>query len=211
VPNTDHQTKTFSKMAMRGLVAGAALFWAVTGSVANDSKVPSAAGEDMVALAPAGTATPSAPTTAASGGTLTVRAHRFPIRYNKLVISAQPQGSDDVVQLELAGLDGISFNQVCRSADGARIACGSRARMKLIHFISGKTMACRVSNDTGQVVKVDTCTLDGQDLGEWIVRAGIGRPTRSGLHVAALREARAAQRGMWVDAEARNGIVLASN
>jgi endonuclease YncB( thermonuclease family) len=95
----------------------------------------------------------------------------------------------------LPGVEFMSFGQVCRLKDGQQIACGSRAKVELVNRIANATMTC-FGPQAGPVVR---CTIGDDDLADWIVRRGIGKPTRSGLHGDAMREAREHGRGMWAD------------
>lgn len=138
------------------------------------------------------------------------RVHRSPIRKDSVALSVVTLDTDEERTIELPGVEGMSFNTICRTTSGARVACGSRARVQLVNFVTRRDMACRMAAPVGEMPKVIACSIDGIDLGEWIVRSGIGRPTSEGLHVAAAREARSSERGMWADAETRNGLVLAA-
>lgn len=137
--------------------------------------------------------------------------HRSAIRRDSVAISVVTLDSQEERTIELPGVVGMSFNKVCRAADGVRTACGSRARVQLVNFVTRKEMTCTMAAPTGAAPKVVSCTIDGADVAEWIVRSGIGRPTVDGIHVAAVREARSSERGMWADAETRNDLVLAAH
>lgn len=136
--------------------------------------------------------------------------HRSPIRTDSIALSVVAPDTQEEHTIELPGVAGVSFNKICRNSDGIRIACGSRARVQLVNFVTRKEITCKVTGTVGASPKVVSCAIEGQDLAEWIVRSGIGRPTVDGLHVAAVREARNSERGMWVDAETRNELVLAA-
>jgi endonuclease YncB( thermonuclease family) len=136
--------------------------------------------------------------------------HRSAVRTDSVAISVVTLDSQEERTIAVPGVVGVSFNKVCRGADGARIACGSRARIQLVNFVTRKEMTCTMAATVGEAPKPVACAIDGQDVAEWIVRSGIGRPTVDGLHLAAMREARNSERGMWADAETRNGLVLAA-
>lgn len=138
------------------------------------------------------------------------RVHRSPVRKDSVALSVVTLDTDEERTIELPGVEAMSFNTICRTISGARVACGSRARVQLVNFVVRQDMACRMTAPVGDVPRVIACSIGGVDLGEWLVRAGIGRPTSEGLHVAAVREARTSERGMWADAETRNGLVLAA-
>lgn len=136
--------------------------------------------------------------------------HRSAVRTDSVAISVITPDTQEERIIEVPGVVGMSFNKICRTGDGARVACGSRSRIQLVNFVMRKEMACTMTTSIGEASKVVACAIDGQDVAEWIVRSGIGRPTVEGLHVAALREARNSERGMWADAETRNDLVLAA-
>ncbi len=136
--------------------------------------------------------------------------HRSAVRADSVAISVVTLDTQEERTISLPGVVGMSFNKVCRATDGAKIACGSRARVQLVNFVTRKEMTCSMTAIVGEAPKVVSCKIGGEDLAEWIVRSGIGRPTVDGLHVAAMREARSSERGMWADAETRNDLVLAA-
>jgi endonuclease YncB( thermonuclease family) len=147
--------------------------------------------------------------TAAAETTERFVVHRSAVRADSVAISVVTLDTQEERTISLPGVVGMSFNKVCRSADGAKIACGSRARVQLVNFVTRKEMTCTMTAPVGEAPKVVSCKIGGEDVAEWIVRSGIGRPTVDGLHVAAMREARSSERGMWADAETRNDLVLA--
>lgn len=137
------------------------------------------------------------------------RMHRSPVRSNSVDLSVVTLDTEEERTIELPGVAGMSFNKICRTSDGVRIACGSRARIQLVNFVTRREMTCTMSVPAGAPPKALSCAIDGVDVAEWIVRSGIGRPNAEGLHAAAAREARNSQRGMWADAETRDDLVLA--
>lgn len=163
-------------------------------------------------VVPVGPPVPEAPKTAGPAVERVVeyRVHRAPVRSNSLAIHVIDLATDREVRLELASLEGVSFNKICRTGDGVKLACGSRARIQFVNLVARSNMICKVAAADEQSVKATSCQIEGKDLGDWIVRSGIGQPTTEGLHVAAVREARGAQRGMWADLETRTGILVAS-
>lgn len=149
-------------------------------------------------------------TTAAAETVQTFLVHRSAVRSDSVAITVVTLDTQEERTIEVPGVSGMSFNKICRTADGSRIACGSRARVQLVNFVTRKEMTCTMTAPVGEVAKVVSCAVGGEDLAEWIVRSGIGRPAVEGLHVAAMREARGSERGMWADAETRNDLVLAA-
>lgn len=151
------------------------------------------------------------PTLAVTETTVSYRVHRSPVRSDSLAFHVVTMDGEQELRIQLPGIEGLSFNKICRSTSGARVACGSRARIQFVNMIVRREIACRHVGVAGQAPTVQACEIDGQDLAEWIVRNGLGRPVGEGRYVAAAREARQAERGMWVDAEIRGGMTLARN
>lgn len=138
--------------------------------------------------------------------------HRSPIREDKLAITVVEPGTTETRTIEIEGLEAMSFNMICRADGGARLACGSRARAQLVNYIVRKEMTCRIAATEGERLRAISCSIEGTDLAEWAVRAGIARPTGTTAgHTHAIREARDARRGMWADSELRGTMVVASN
>lgn len=195
------------------LVVAASLSFGVSG-VSRAEEVDASA-EQLALVEPAGLVTTTASLAATNVAPVETlqhfRVHRSPIRKDSIAVSVVTLDTDEERTIELPGVEGMSFNTICRTTSGARVACGSRARVQLVNFVTRRDMACRMAAPVGEAPKVIACSIDGIDLGEWLVRSGIGRPTSEGLHVAAVREARSSERGMWADAETRNGLVLAAH
>lgn len=139
------------------------------------------------------------------------KVHRSPVREDNLGLHVVTLDTKDELRIVLPGIEGVSFNAVCRTSSGARLACGSRARAQFVNLVALREISCRVAIAPQSGAEVQACSVEGVDIAEWLIRNGIGRPTAQGLHLAALREARAGERGMWADAEIRNGFVVASN
>lgn len=138
------------------------------------------------------------------------RVHRSAIRDDKIAITVVKGEANEQDTIELPGLEGVSFNKICRSAEGTKSSCGSRARVQLVNFVALKEISCKFVA-RGKERALVSCEIGGQDLGEWLVRTGIARPLESGVYMAATLEAREAQRGMWADAETRIEVKLAAN
>jgi endonuclease YncB( thermonuclease family) len=137
------------------------------------------------------------------------RAHRSPVRGDSLAISVTTLDGERELKIEIPGLEGISFNMVCRQADGARIACGSRARIQFVNLIARNEITCRQTASGQGTPKIRSCEIAGQDLAEWMVRNGIARSADGAAHREAMQTARQAEAGMWADAELRKGFVVA--
>jgi endonuclease YncB( thermonuclease family) len=91
-------------------------------------------------------------------------------------------------------------NQLCRFDDGRQYACGAKSTNELSAFMAAGTVNCvPVSLDQyGQTFA--TCSVDGVDLGGWLVCNGLALdwPLYSkGKYDGAQREADHAGRGIW--------------
>lgn len=148
---------------------------------------------------------------AASEAQVLYRVHRSPVRDDSLTFMVVSLDTNEEKAIDLPGIAGFSFNTVCRTETGGRIACGSRARIALVNRIARQDISCRFRNEPGKGERLVGCSVRGEDLGEWIVRSGIGRPTGEESYAGALREARTSLRGMWVDADTRARVRVAQN
>jgi endonuclease YncB( thermonuclease family) len=193
-----------SRLARLAAIAALPLVFAAAAATAEDA--PPAMDMTPVSSIPAA---PPASAPAPAESEVRYRAHRSPIRGDNLSISVVTLDGERELRIELPGIEGISFNMVCRQADGAKIACGSRARIKLVNFIARNEIACRQASVGHGAPKTLSCGIAGTDLADWIVRNGIARSSDAGLHAAAMQAARQAELGMWADAELRKGFVVA--
>lgn len=177
----------------------------------DESSKPSDAADDVAATASTHTEPAMAQNTDAVPVAVetiaTFKVHRSPIREDNLTIVALTETNDEV-KISLPDLEAISFNKICRTAEGARLACGRLARTALWNFIVHQDIACRMgAARTGVAQKVVSCSVGGRELAEFVVRAGIARPLASSEWEAAMTEARESRRGMWADAETRERLI----
>jgi endonuclease YncB( thermonuclease family) len=103
-------------------------------------------------------------------------------------------------RVRLFGIDAPEGRQQCRGANGADYACGREAAQALAALIGGRTVTCTPVTQDRYARDVATCTANGRDLGEAMVRAGHARDYlrhSRGRYAAAEREARAEKRGIW--------------
>ncbi len=103
-------------------------------------------------------------------------------------------------RIRLFGIDAPEGRQQCRDAKGADYACGREAARALTSLIGGRTVTCRMVTHDQYQRDVATCAVEGQDLGDAMVRSGHARdyPRHSrGRYAAAERDAREARRGLW--------------
>ncbi|ABE64633.1 nuclease (SNase-like) [Nitrobacter hamburgensis X14] len=103
-------------------------------------------------------------------------------------------------RIRLSGIDAPESSQLCRGDDSLQYRCGAKAANELDEHIAGRPVSCEgVGRDQyGRLVAV--CSVNGADLGDWIVRAGLAfdwpRYSR-GKYAAAQKEAERAERGVW--------------
>ena len=104
------------------------------------------------------------------------------------------------MRIRFWGIDAPESSQLCRGDDSLQYRCGAKAANDLANFIARRPVSCiSVSLDRyGRTVAA--CSVDGADLGEWLVRSGLALdwPQYSKRkYDAAQREAEHAGRGMW--------------
>jgi endonuclease YncB( thermonuclease family) len=104
------------------------------------------------------------------------------------------------VRIRLHGVDAPERDQDCRDANGKTYSCGRAAMRALAAAVSGRSVTCTPIQVDQYNRDIATCTVDGVDLGETMVRGGhaldYARHSR-GRYAAVEQEARAARRGLW--------------
>ena len=102
-------------------------------------------------------------------------------------------------RIRLFGIDAPEAHQQCRDARGMDYPCGRAATRALAALVGGQVSCTLVTHDRYER-NVATCTSNGRDLGDAMVRAGhaIDYARHSGgRYETAERDARAAKRGIW--------------
>jgi endonuclease YncB( thermonuclease family) len=85
-------------------------------------------------------------------------------------------------------------------SDSLQYRCGAKAANDLAAFIARRSVVCIAVSLDQYGRTVATCSVDGVDLGDWLVRSGLALdwPQYSkGKYDAAQRDAEHAGRGMW--------------
>src|SRR5262249_18156777 len=103
--------------------------------------------------------------------------------------------------IRLHGIDAPEREQVCFMPGGAPYACGRIATAQLRREIEGTRLACVAHYRDPYHRPVASCTANGRDGGDAMVRSGwaLDVPLYShGKYAAAETEAREAKRGLWV-------------
>jgi endonuclease YncB( thermonuclease family) len=103
-------------------------------------------------------------------------------------------------RIRLWGVDAPESNQLCRREDSEQYRCGAQAANELDAFVARRLVNCVPISLDRYGRTVATCSVDGTDLGEWLVRKGLALdwPEYSkGMYDTVKREAEQAGRGMW--------------
>jgi endonuclease YncB( thermonuclease family) len=103
-------------------------------------------------------------------------------------------------RIRLWGIDAPESSQLCRNDDSLQYRCGAKAANELDAFIARRPVDCSPVSLDQYRRTVAVCSIDGVDLGEWLVRNGLALdwPRYSkGKYDTAQRDAEHAGRGMW--------------
>ena len=131
-----------------------------------------------------------------------------PIAAHAADVSGLPKIHDgDTLQightkLRLASIDAPSTDQLCLNDKGERWTCGVAARDALIRYTDKKPWTCHVLRPNRHGRSVAKCTVDGEDIQQWLVKNGwalaISRISHD--YDADQKAAREAKAGMWAGA-----------
>jgi endonuclease YncB( thermonuclease family) len=96
----------------------------------------------------------------------------------KLCGPANARDGDDLViaghDIRLHGIDAFEIGQTCTRSDGQTWPCGQEARRKLQELDGGAQVCCeRMQKSTTRGRVVMRCVLEGRDIGQAMVRAGL--------------------------------------
>ena len=103
-------------------------------------------------------------------------------------------------RIRLWGVDAPEARQSCDAADGAAWACGRASANRLDQHLQDRTVACYEQDTDRYGRMVARCTVDGEDVGGWLVRQGLAiRYARyaGNAYRAEEAQARAARTGLW--------------
>lgn len=100
--------------------------------------------------------------------------------------------------VRLAGIAPLSADSVCDVA-GAEWPCGREAVTAMQRLIRGRSIECRLSDDTAADPLVAPCRIGGIDLALWLAGTGWGKPdgTADAAIERAAAVARCAGKGLW--------------
>src|SRR6201984_325198 len=76
-------------------------------------------------------------------------------------------------RIRLWGIDAPESSQLCRGEDSLRYRCGAKAANDLDRFMRSRPVSCIPISLDQYGRTVATCSVDGMDLGEWLVRNGL--------------------------------------
>lgn len=84
--------------------------------------------------------------------------------------------------------------RVCGNA-----SCLEAAKTDLIAFINGRSIVCTKSRKLGHGFFLGKCTVEGSDLGEYLLTQGLALPDSdaSEAYRSAAGQAKAAKKGLW--------------
>ena len=102
-------------------------------------------------------------------------------------------------KIRIHGIDAPEIRQSCKSRTDDEWACGVAATKFLANFLLDNSVTCEEKNidQYGRIIAV--CHVDGEDIGEFMVRSGFALAYRrySKDYVDDEEEARKAKRGIW--------------
>src|SRR5205823_14624619 len=75
--------------------------------------------------------------------------------------------------IRLWGIDAPESSQLCRGEDSSQYRCGAQAANDLDAYIARRAVNCVALSLDRYGRTVATCSVDGADLGEWLVRNGL--------------------------------------
>ena len=101
-------------------------------------------------------------------------------------------------RVRLLGFDAPEMKQTCQR-DGVTWPCGKEARKALAEWIGGREVTCRGNMRDRYERLLAHCSVDGRDIGRWMVSHGhaVAYYRFSHKYVWAENRARLAKLGMW--------------
>lgn len=120
-------------------------------------------------------------------------------------------GDTVAVDFRLFGVDAFERRQMCERRDGCW-QCGKAAQDLAANMLRGKSADIKITPSSTYGRPVATVTVDGEDLGERLIRAGLaipeaqylrGDPQRAKRYAAAFSQAKASRAGAlagrWIE------------
>lgn len=102
-------------------------------------------------------------------------------------------------RIRFHGVDAPESGQTCKDADGDKWRCGQKAAYQLSDKLGARTVSCEKTDTDRYGRTVARCSVDGEDVGRWLVSNGWARAfTRySGDYVGEELEAKESKLGIW--------------
>ena len=75
------------------------------------------------------------------------------------------------IEIRLKGIDAPELRQTCER-EGRPYRCGQEARSVLLRRLSESEITCRIEGRDRYRRALATCSLDGDDIGAWLVEQG---------------------------------------
>jgi len=99
-------------------------------------------------------------------------------------------------RVRLKGIDAPELQQAC-TRQGADWPCGTAAKRALEAQVRGRKVNCSARSRDRYDRPLASCTVDGADLGAYLVREGWAIAYGRGAYAAEEAAAKAAGRGIW--------------
>ncbi len=106
--------------------------------------------------------------------------------------------------IRLAGIEAPADDATCTDESGARWPCGRAARGALALYLRGRAVDCATVSRSGEKTgdKTDdaitaTCSLGGDDIGQWMVAQGWAKPAGGDRYREAAKAAQDGRLGLY--------------
>jgi endonuclease YncB( thermonuclease family) len=103
-------------------------------------------------------------------------------------------------RIRIFGIDAPESAQLCRGSDNLRYRCGAATANQLAAFLGRRKVRCLSSGRDAYGRHVAACSVDGIDVGEWLIRNGLALEWQlysKRRYEQAQAEAHQAKRGIW--------------
>jgi endonuclease YncB( thermonuclease family) len=103
-------------------------------------------------------------------------------------------------RIRIWGIDAPENDQLCRGEDSLLYFCGAKATTDLYQHVKARVVMCTRVGIDRYLRTIATCTVDGLDIGEWLVGRGLALdwPKYSnGKYHKAQQDAQRREEGLW--------------
>lgn len=97
----------------------------------------------------------------------------------------------------IAGIEPVDPERTCKSTEGSTWPCGMRARTAFRAWLRGRAVDCRLGDAADELPITAPCSLNGEDIGRWLVDNGWAPSTETGPYADAGKAARKAGKGIF--------------